>query len=182
MVALSRFALVAAAIASANAALSITYPGGADKWWVAKSVNIMAWTCAEAPVQSYTILIANKDIKILTAPIAIVAIANNADCSRTITQDQVTQPVGGGYTLLLADTLNQTKVYATSQEFEIKALGSAYPASTAIVTAASTAGASGTASGAAASATGKSSAENLAASVGLVGAALVACVFGVVAA
>lgn len=58
--------------------------------------------------------VANQDVKILSAPIAIIAIENNYDCSRTITQDQANQPAGTGYMIQLANPLNQTDVRVSS--------------------------------------------------------------------
>lgn len=40
----------------------------------------------------------------------IIAILNNFDCSKEITQDQANQAAGTGYTILLANTLNSTDV------------------------------------------------------------------------
>jgi len=98
-----------------------------DIWWVAKSLNEIAWTCHDTTIENFTVLINNKDPKILTAPIAVIAIQQNFQCSITITQDQANQPVGTGWTVVLANPLNNTDVYARSEEFEIKPLGSLYP-------------------------------------------------------
>jgi len=118
--------LLLASFGGAAASLQVTRPSSSI-WWVAKSFNEIAWTCKDSSYASFTILINNSDPKILTAPIAVIAIQNNYDCSITITQDQANQPVGTGWTVLLANPLNNTEVYATSEPFEIKALGSAYP-------------------------------------------------------
>jgi len=40
----------------------------------------------------------------------VIAIQKNYDCSITITQDQANQPVGTGWTVLLANPLNNTDV------------------------------------------------------------------------
>ncbi|GLB38978.1 hypothetical protein LshimejAT787_0601400 [Lyophyllum shimeji] len=119
---LTRFALAAALVGAAAADFKILAPS-ADVWWVAKSQNTLTWTCKESPPHdTFTVLVANKDVKILTAPIAIIGIQNNFDCSKLITQDQLTAPAGTGYTIQFANTLNQSDIFATSQEFEIKAL------------------------------------------------------------
>lgn len=52
----------------------------------------------------------NVDPKIFPAPLAVIAIQKNFDCSITITQDQANQPVGTGWTVLLANPLNNTDV------------------------------------------------------------------------
>lgn len=61
-------------------------------------------------ILTYKHRINNSDPKILTGPIAVIAIQNNYDCSITITQDQANQPVGTGWTVLLANPLNNTDV------------------------------------------------------------------------
>ncbi|KAG6853192.1 hypothetical protein C0991_006223, partial [Blastosporella zonata] len=89
----------------------------------------------------------------LTAPLAIIGIENNYVCSQTITQDQLTAPAGTGYTILFANTLNQTEIWATSEPFEIKALGSAYPTTTPGIGSSTAAGASATSGSSAAKST-----------------------------
>ena len=49
-------------------------------------------------------------MNILAQPQAIIAIENNFDCSKTITQQQEIFPAGTGYTIQLANTLNNTDV------------------------------------------------------------------------
>ncbi|KAH7912635.1 hypothetical protein BJ138DRAFT_1100132 [Hygrophoropsis aurantiaca] len=122
----SRIALVstvAAFVGAVSAQLTITNPS-ANSWWVAQSLNTLAWTCSSSPYQNFTVLIAGPN----TPAIAIIAVQYSYDCSETITQQQSTQPAGTGYTIQLASTLNQTDIYATSEPFEIKALGASYPA------------------------------------------------------
>jgi hypothetical protein len=78
--------------------------------------------------------------------LAIISIENNYDCSKTITEQQVTQPAATGYTIQFANILNGTDIYAESEPFEIKALGSSYPAtSSAAATGTSATGSSGAA-------------------------------------
>jgi len=127
MVRLATASFALASLATLAQGFSVTAPS-ANTWWVAKSLNVLKWDCkaSDAPA-TFTILVANKDPKILVAPLAIVGIQQNYDCSKEITQDQSNQAAGTGYTILLADPLNNTHVYATSDEFEIKPLGSTYP-------------------------------------------------------
>ncbi|KAI0789093.1 hypothetical protein C8Q75DRAFT_718685 [Abortiporus biennis] len=147
------------AVASAQD-FQVTVPSS-DHWWVAQSINSIAWTCSTAPAQTFTILIANTDVNILPQPQAIIAIENNFDCSKTITQDQANYAAGSGYTVLLADPLNNTHVYATSQPFEIKPLGSAYPPQTTDSSASSAASTGSQTSGSAApTSSGSSSSSN----------------------
>ncbi|KIJ63816.1 hypothetical protein HYDPIDRAFT_91819 [Hydnomerulius pinastri MD-312] len=137
---LGRIALAAAAlVGTASAQLTITNPS-ANSWWVAQSQNTLAWTCNTSPYQNYTVLLANSNPSILASPLAIIAVQQNYDCSETITQQQSAQPAGTGYTVLLASTLNSTDIYAQSEPFEIKALGAAYPATTASASATGSAG------------------------------------------
>jgi len=110
----------------AAAQLTITRPS-ASVWWVAKSLNEIVWTCKTSTKETFTVLVNNKDPKILTSPLAVIAIQQNYQCSITITQDQANQPAGTGWTVIFANPLNNTEVYATSEEFEIKPLGSTYP-------------------------------------------------------
>jgi len=154
-------ALLLASFGGVAAGLQVTRPSSSI-WWVAKSFNEIAWTCKDSAYASFTILINNSDPKILTAPIAVIAIQNNYDCSITITQDQANQPVGTGWTVVLANPLNNTDVYATSEPFEIKALGSAYPSQVS----SSAGGASGTSTGSASASTHTSGALSMDAGFG----------------
>jgi len=151
MVRLATASFALAGLATLAQGFSVTSPN-ANTWWVAKSLNVLNWDCkaTDAPA-TFTVLIANKDPKVLVAPLAIIGIENNFDCSKEISQDQSNQAAGTGYTILLADPLNNTHVYATSDEFEIKPLGSTYPSQ-----ASPSAGGSNAASGSG-SATGTSS-------------------------
>ncbi|OJA20607.1 hypothetical protein AZE42_07761 [Rhizopogon vesiculosus] len=112
-----------------SAQLTITSPS-ADDWWVAQSLNILAWTCNTSPYENFTVLLTNSNLSILPAPLAIIAVQDNFDCSVTITQQQSAQPAGTGYVVQLANIINGTDVYAQSEPFEIKALGTAYPTTT----------------------------------------------------
>ncbi|KAH6908802.1 hypothetical protein BKA70DRAFT_1278875 [Coprinopsis sp. MPI-PUGE-AT-0042] len=122
------FKLAAAMVAAASAvsALDVTKPNS-EEWWVAKSTNVMDWDCKASDTNDkYTVLIKNENVPTLTIPQAIIAIINNFDCSISITVGQADQPPATGYQLLLADPLNNTHVFGTSQPFEIKPLGSLY--------------------------------------------------------
>jgi len=180
----SRLTLAAIATALfgvATAQLTIIAPGGPDLWWVANAENTIVWTCQTSPHSDFTVLVANQA---LTSPIAIIAIENNFDCSKTITSDQVNQAPGTGYTIQLANTLNSTDVYAQSLPFEIKAADAAYPATSATPTASGTSNSTGTAAGGAATAsasrqTGASSNAKL--STAGFGLAAVGALFGFMA-
>ncbi|KAG8720031.1 hypothetical protein FRC08_001324 [Ceratobasidium sp. 394] len=50
----------------------------------------------------------------------------NYDCSKTIIPGEQLKP-GTGYSMLFANPFNNTDVFATSQPFEVKAVGSTYP-------------------------------------------------------
>ncbi|KIJ15393.1 hypothetical protein PAXINDRAFT_169234 [Paxillus involutus ATCC 200175] len=150
---LGRILLAAAALASvASAQLTITNPS-ANSWWVAQSANTLAWTCNTSPYQTYTVVLTNTNPSILSGPLAIIAIQQNYDCSETITQQQSAQPAATGYTIQLTNPLNNTEVYAESEPFEIKALGSAYPASSSSAAASATGSGTSTSTGASAAST-----------------------------
>jgi len=118
--------LLLATFAAAQNSFQIIQPSSSI-WWVAKSTNDMSWDCkspqALAAIQ-FTVLINHTSF---AAALAIIAIQLNSDCSITVSQDKANQPPGTGYTVLLANPLNNTDVYATSEPFEIKPLGSLYP-------------------------------------------------------
>ncbi|KAF9220811.1 hypothetical protein BS17DRAFT_636556, partial [Gyrodon lividus] len=142
---LGRVILAAAALAgAASAQLNITNPNP-NSWWVAGSANTLAWTCNTSPYTTFTVLLTNSNPSILNAPLAIIAIQQNYDCSETITQQQSSQPAATGYTVQFANPLNNTEVYAETEPFEIKALGSAYPATSSPAAAASATSSGGTA-------------------------------------
>jgi len=128
----TRLALTAALV-SATAAQVKIYSPGAEVWWVAQSTNTLAWTCndpAAAQNPTFTILLANSDPNILAAPLAILSPEENFNCAQSIGAEQVNLPPGTNYTIQFANILNQTAVFATSEPFEIKALGASYPTST----------------------------------------------------
>ncbi|KAJ7599198.1 hypothetical protein C8J56DRAFT_815573 [Mycena floridula] len=163
MVKITHFSAAIASLLSLTvvSGLEITNPGGPDLWWVAQSINTLAWTCNDPQAKpQYTIVLANPDPKILTAPQAIIAIENNFDCSKTITADQIGTFVGPNFTVQLANILNQTDVYAESQPFEIKPVGALYPTSTPAVQTAT-----GTVASAAASSTSADTSKNGASSL-----------------
>ncbi|KAI0371230.1 hypothetical protein BV20DRAFT_965389 [Pilatotrama ljubarskyi] len=180
-------ATLAALVGSTVAQLQIISPGGPDLWWVAQSDNVLSWTCKTSPYTNFTVLIANSNPAVLTSPQALIAQQNNFDCSKLVTKDQFSQSAATGYTIQLADPFNSTHIYAESQPFEIKPLGSTYPASSATPTLGGSATASGsgsaTASGSAASGSATAQSDNkngagsLAASGGLVAVAVAALGF-----
>ncbi|KAI0702018.1 hypothetical protein C8T65DRAFT_579375 [Cerioporus squamosus] len=150
-------ATLVALASGAAAQLEVIAPGGPNLWWVAESDNVVTWTCKTSPYTNFTVSIANTNVNVLTAPQPFISQQNNFDCSKLITKDQVNMPPGTGYTIQLANPFNLTDVYAESQQFEIKALGAAYPASSATPTlggsATGSAAGSASATGAAASST-----------------------------
>ncbi|KAL1702528.1 hypothetical protein EV121DRAFT_293217 [Schizophyllum commune] len=140
--------------ARADSDFRVLVPGGDDLWWVASSSNNIIWTCEGSPYQSFSVYLTNSDVNVLSGPIGIIATQNNYDCSKTITQQQAAQPAGKGYKVLLTDPLNMTNVYAASEEFEIKPLGSTYPDASA------TPGVGGSGSATSSGASASSTAEN----------------------
>jgi len=151
---LASFAVIGTLISSAAASFQILSPGGPNLWWVAQSENTIVWSChtsvPSSTNQAFQLLLNNTNPTVLTAAEAIVALVPNADCSHTITTQQANLTPGTGYTLVFADPIDQTKIYAVSQPFEVKALGATYPATSATPqesSSASQTGASATSSG-----------------------------------
>ncbi|KZT63835.1 hypothetical protein DAEQUDRAFT_85945 [Daedalea quercina L-15889] len=176
------FATLAAIVSGATAQLSILSPGGPNLWWVDDEVNDVTWTCSTSPYENFTVLLDNSNSSILTSPYAFVAEQPNYQCSVEIYSYQLaTFPAADGYTILFANILNSSDVYATSEEFELKPQNAAYPASSATPTGtgSATASASGTASASASSTSGssqKSGAAAMAAPMG--GLAMIGVVLG----
>jgi len=148
-------------VGSASAAFQILSPGGPNLWWVAKSENVIAWSCRDNPPAStsnaYQLLVNNTDLNILTAAQAIVANVPNADCAHIIGVQQASLTPATGYTLIFADIIDQRKVYAVSQPFEVKALGATYPPASATPTDDPTAATSGASDSSTGTGTGTSS-------------------------
>ncbi|KAH9171077.1 hypothetical protein EDB89DRAFT_1811791, partial [Lactarius sanguifluus] len=154
--------LVSALVGTAVAEFRFISPGGPDLWWVAQSQNTFVWSCNDnPPATAYQLLYAlvnNTNPTILAAAQAIVANIQNSDCSHTITVQQAVLTPATGYTLVFADILDQRKIYATSEAFEVKALGATYPPASATPTGSTTStsgssSGSGTASGSTSSST-----------------------------
>jgi len=126
-------AIAALALAGAASAdfssngLKILAPGGPNLWWLQDQLNNIAWTCAESTIQQFTVLINNSDVSLLTDIQAIVAQQNNFDCVEGLTANQVSMPIGDGYTIVFADIINGSHVYAVSDPFSIKAVSAGYP-------------------------------------------------------
>jgi len=139
----------------------------------------MRWNCQTQPsITEFTVLINNTNPATLAGPLAFIAELANDDCSYAVSQNQVNQPAATGYTLIFANPLNNSDIYTTSQLFEIRALGSAYPTTSsglaASGTATSTSSSSATPSNAAALGAHNPSSIGLAGVMGL----LVAAVLG----
>ncbi|KAJ3504144.1 hypothetical protein NLJ89_g8095 [Agrocybe chaxingu] len=98
-------ALFLATLAAAD--LEILRPNS-NVWWVAQSLNEIAWTCNDSPYSQFTILVNNTDPTVLVSPMAVIDIQQNFQCSITISQNQANQPAGTGWTLLFANPFNST--------------------------------------------------------------------------
>ncbi|WWC70045.1 uncharacterized protein I206_103989 [Kwoniella pini CBS 10737] len=110
-------------LGAVKAELKITQPT-ADHWWVAQSLGTLAWD-GISPDQ-FSVFLSNSDTNVLTSLLALTSITYAYDTSKTINPGSITP--SGGYTILLTNPLNSSDVYAKSETFEIKAVGSAYPA------------------------------------------------------
>ncbi|WWC89257.1 uncharacterized protein L201_004178 [Kwoniella dendrophila CBS 6074] len=108
---------------SVNAQLTVTEPR-TDHWWVAQSLNTLAWD-GSTPDQ-FSVFLSNSDTNVLTSLLALTSVTYAYDRSKTINPGGITP--SGGYTILLTNPLNSSDVYAKSETFEIKAVGSNYPA------------------------------------------------------
>ncbi|KAF5349257.1 hypothetical protein D9756_009433 [Leucocoprinus leucothites] len=161
MVAITFLAFAASLAGFAAADLRITSPS-AGSWWVAKSANTLSWTCHDSPFANFTISMSNSNPSLLPGTQAIIPIEQNFDCSKTVTDQQSDYQPGTGYRILLSNPLNSTEVYAQSDEFEIKPLGSSFPPTS------TAGGATATGSGSAAGSSGTSN-GNGAASMKTVG-------------
>jgi len=120
-----------------------------DVWWVADSANVMKWNCTDPVARNdkvWTVFLNNTSPSVFTGPLGIIAQQSNDDCSRAVTHDQANLPVGTGYYIIFANDLNASDVYATSDLFEVKALGSPYPSTSSDLAASGTATASSSAS------------------------------------
>ncbi|KAJ7129094.1 hypothetical protein C8R46DRAFT_1143772 [Mycena filopes] len=129
---LQTLALAAATVAGVHAAtttggLKILSPGGDALWWLINSDNNLVWTCGESTFTTFTISLANPDIKLLTATTAVIAIEQNYNCAQTISSSLLNAPLGDGYTIQLGNPLNATEIYAESDPFSIKAISAGYP-------------------------------------------------------
>ncbi|TFK87513.1 hypothetical protein K466DRAFT_586326 [Polyporus arcularius HHB13444] len=179
-------ATLVALASGAAAQLEVIAPGGPNLWWIAESDNVVTWTCKTSPYTNFTVSIANKDVKVLTSPLPFISQQNNFDCSKLITKDQVNMAPATGYTIQLSNPFNLTDIYAESQEFEIKALGAPYPASSATPTLGGSATGSGagsaSATGSTPSATGGASGSNGASGLSAPGtlAAVAVAAFGLI--
>nr|XP_018262919.1 uncharacterized protein I303_04408 [Kwoniella dejecticola CBS 10117]OBR85077.1 hypothetical protein I303_04408 [Kwoniella dejecticola CBS 10117] len=135
-----------------NAELKVTQPT-ADHWWVAQSLNTLAWD-GSSPDQ-FSVFLSNSDTNVLTSLLALTSVTYAYETSKTINPGGITPATG--YTILLTNPLNSSgqyhfsasrnpilkfdelidmdgiayytvaDVYAKSETFEIKAVGSAYP-------------------------------------------------------
>ncbi|KAG8733969.1 dual specificity protein kinase kns1 [Ceratobasidium sp. 423] len=122
----SVFSLVTFWVALVSAQqLTITEPSS-ERWWVAQSINTLRWNCEQSTYTNWTVLITNPDATILSGPLALIAIQWNYDCSKSITPGAELKPATG-YVMQFANALNSTEVWASSQPFEVKAVGSTYP-------------------------------------------------------
>ncbi|KAF8606666.1 hypothetical protein BDV93DRAFT_520939 [Ceratobasidium sp. AG-I] len=126
MFGIKSFVAVAALCASlAQAQLTISEPSS-ERWWVAQSQNTLRWSCNTSPYTNWTVLITNPDVTILSGPLALIANRYNYDCSKTMIPGEQLK-TGTGYVMQFANPFNNTDVFATSESFEVKPLGSTYP-------------------------------------------------------
>ncbi|KAL7414528.1 hypothetical protein BDY24DRAFT_385514 [Mrakia frigida] len=151
---LSSFLLPLLALAgSALAELQIVRPGTAS-WWVANSQNTVQWVGLDPAI--FAISVFNSNITLLSSGSAVIQTQNNAyDLSFTLTPFL---NVGTGYTIKLHNTTDPTDVFATSEPFEVRPQGTAYPPVISTLPSTSSASPSSTAGSNSASTTGAAAA------------------------
>jgi len=108
---------------SANA-LSILAPSS-TWWWQTGNSALLAWDCSDTTYSQFSVLAASTNLTQLTAGyVVLVGQQPNDQCTTNIVPNLV---VGSGYKILFTNIVNYTDIYATSEPFEVKAQGSAYP-------------------------------------------------------
>ncbi|KAK8864457.1 hypothetical protein IAR55_001706 [Kwoniella newhampshirensis] len=108
-----------------SATLTISQPTAAH-WWVGQSLNTLAWSGTDP--NQFSVFLSNPDTSVLTSMLALESIVMTYQTSLTINPGNI--KAATGYTLLLTNPLNSSEVYATSESFEIKSVGSTYPPQT----------------------------------------------------
>ncbi|RSH87316.1 hypothetical protein EHS25_003225 [Saitozyma podzolica] len=174
-----------ALLSTALGQLTVTQPSS-SLWWVSNSLNTLVWASAQGnTITQFSVFLSNSDVNVLNNKLALISIQPTYDYSKTISPINV--PAAQNYVIQLTDPLNSSSVYASSQPFEIKAAGSAYPTGsvpinntngTATVTGSASASATSSASAASASssksaAAGRGSGMSLLTAAGAGGVALV---------
>jgi len=122
--------LAALAAASSVSALSVLVPNS-DWWWQTGNQALFEWDChnftntLNNPNSQFAVLANNPSQTLLTGGYAvIIGIQDNDVCMTNIIPNL---NVGTGYFLTLTNIVNYTDIYARSEDFEIKAMGSPYP-------------------------------------------------------
>ncbi|KAF9652378.1 hypothetical protein BDM02DRAFT_2960179 [Thelephora ganbajun] len=123
---LSLIALVTTLV-STVAGLKVISPGGSTLWWVANSDNTLIWDCSDKTHDQFNVVIANSNPSVLVAPLPIIPTLYNYVCSKLILATQLNVAAATGYTIQLTNIFNNTDIYASSEPFEIKPVGSVYP-------------------------------------------------------
>jgi len=117
---------VVAFAALAQAQLTIDNPSS-SRWWVADSQNTLSWSCKTSPYTNWTVLITNQTPTTFNGPLALIAVQYNYDCSKTMIPGAELK-AATGYVMNFANTLNSSDIWASSEPFEVKVVGSTYPA------------------------------------------------------
>jgi len=119
--------VLASTLISAVAGLKVISPGGSSLWWVANSDNTLTWDCSDKTHAQFNVIIANSNPSVLVAPLPIIPTLDNFVCSKLIASTILNVPAATGYTIQLSNIFNNTDIYASSEPFEIKPVGSTYP-------------------------------------------------------
>ncbi|KAL5533130.1 hypothetical protein ACEPAF_4906 [Sanghuangporus sanghuang] len=152
-----------ALLAAASSALAITIDTPSpESYWVQNTSNTISWSFSSSDPNPVDIIVSNSNSSYLNGNFSI---ATSVDLSNgTFTVTNVTLVVASGYTVSFLNISNSDQVYASSEQFEVKASGTT-PASVSSASASPTAtSAGGTASGSASSGSASGSGSASAAS------------------
>ncbi|TDL27383.1 hypothetical protein BD410DRAFT_835663 [Rickenella mellea] len=119
MFAKSLFFLLTAA-SSALATISIMGPSP-SAYWVQNASNLITWSFSQGDPNPIDITVTNANSSFLNGAFSI---ARNVDLSNgTFTVTNVTLVVASGYVVNFVNGTNETQVYASSGQFDVKAPG-----------------------------------------------------------
>jgi len=136
-------AVAALGFVASSMALSISSPGS-NNYWVQNTSNVINWSFSSGDPNPVDITVTNSNSSFLNGAFSI---ARNLDASNgSFTVTDVTLLVATGYVVNFVNGTNQSQIFTSSQEFEVKKPGTP-PSSSANSTASASGSASATGSG-----------------------------------